>query len=348
MIRLVCLVVSKQKSHKLWVFIVFLLLPELAISLASKQTSDSFFKSWSRSVLTYGILKIAGDKRCWKFSLDHRIHRIHRIRGVSWLLFSHGSEIYPHSHSVCESFFLSHRFIYLINKLLARFSVIPFEDFICLADSQVTMHKFSIQAFHSSLAEDRKDWTTWAEGRTYVPVGSPNPDGMNKPTAEAQRERERERGLSWLGALKPGLGMTSTCLETSSSPCNYNFPHCLSNGCHRHSAAHAHICLLIIAHLRSWLHASETWCIICFAISPLLPHPSAVKDICGELRSSSDKAAVMSEAQALWGWWLMLITGGTPPQPLPQHIPTHSAPMAFLLLPPHNPPWTSTGALSVQ
>lgn len=286
--------------------------------------------------------KIAGDKRCWKFSLVHWIH------SLSWLLFSHGSEIYPLSLSVCQSFFSSHRFIYLINKLLARFSVTPFEDFICLADSQVTTHKFSIQAFHSTLAEDRKDWTTWAEGRTYVPAGSPNPDGMNKPTAETQRERER-KGLVVIGCPEAWSGHDVDLPRNQSFSLQLQFP---SLSVKRMSqtlcCTHTHICLLIIAHLRSWLHASEIWCIICFAISPLLPHPSAVKDICGELRSSSDKAAVMSEAQALWGWWLMLITGGTPLQPHPQHISTHSAPMAFLLLPPHNPPWTPTGALSVQ
>lgn len=161
--------------------------------------------------------KIAGDKRCWKFSLVHRIH------SLSWLLFSHGSEIYPLSHSVCQSFFSSHRFIYLINKLLARFSVTPFEDFICLADSQVTTHKFSIQAFHSTLAEDRKDWTTWAEGRTYVPAGSPNPDGMNKPTAETQRERER-KGLVVIGCPEAWSGHDVDLPRNQSFSLQLQFP----------------------------------------------------------------------------------------------------------------------------
>ena len=66
---------------------------------------------------------------------------------------------------------------------------------------------------------------------------------------------------------------------------------------------------------------------------PCLPHPSAVKDICGELLSSTDKAAVMSEAQSPWGRWLMRIIGGTPtatPQlPAYPHTLSPTGPLHF-------------------
>lgn len=79
---------------------------------------------------------------------------------------------------------------------------------------------------------------------------------------------------------------------------------------------------------------TETWCIICYAVRPpRLSHPSAVKDICGELLSSTDKAAVMSEAQSPWGRWLMRIIGGTPtatPQPPAYpHTPSPTGPLHF-------------------
>lgn len=79
---------------------------------------------------------------------------------------------------------------------------------------------------------------------------------------------------------------------------------------------------------------TETWCIICYAVRPpRLSHPSAVKDICGELLSSTDKAAVMSEAKSPWGRWLMRIIGGTPtatPQPPAYpHTPSPTGPLHF-------------------
>lgn len=108
-----------------------------------------------------------------------------------------------------------------------------------------------------------------------------------------------------------------TSLKTSPSPCNYNYPQCLSRWCtqtQRHTHTHTPTCLLLsdLQHtsgLDCRLPVSqETWSIICFAVSPFLPHPSALKDICEELLSPFDKAAVMSEAQSPWARWL--ITGG--------------------------------------
>lgn len=154
---------------------------------------------------------------------------------------------------------------------------------------------------------------------------------------------QRERGggeEGWLCALEPGQGMTLTSLQTSSSslPLQWLLPFV--------TLIHTHTPLLISElHLRSWLHAAThrrgvMHNLLCCEPS-CLPHPSAVKDICGELLSSSDKTTVMSEAQSPRGRWLMHINRGHPhPATTPAYPHTHAAPMACFIWPPHILPWT--------
>lgn len=109
--------------------------------------------------------------------------------------------------------------------------------------------------------------------------------------------------------------MTSTSLQTSPSPSNYNYYHCLSQWC---TQTHTHTPAFSLQNSKTPQvfvppGSSEMCSIVPCVVSPLLPHPLALKDVCGNLLSSADEAAVMSEAQSPWGLWLMRITRGTPP-----------------------------------
>lgn len=182
----------------------------------------------------------------------------------------------------------------LANKLL-NLSTIP----IRLGDLQVTMLSVSTYAFDIVLVKNWLGWITWGEG----PARSPYPDSMTNSTEE--REGGRKEG-GWLDAVESAQGVTLTSLQTSPSPCNYNYSHCLSHWytqthypthpLPRFRIIHPWSQLHAANHLRNMMHS--LLCRDSPSKAPYLPHPSAVKDFYEEVVYSSDKATMMSEAQS--------------------------------------------------
>lgn len=138
-----------------------------------------------------------------------------------------------------------------------------------------------------------------------MPGGCAPPDSMTNPTSERQTELWRGGVLVMIGCpkawpghdvdqppkpvLHPATTITLTVFHTDA---------------HRHTAAHTPAFSFQNSKTPQVFMppgTSEMCSIVSCAVNPLLPHPLALKDVCGDLLSSAHEAAVMSEAQSPWG-----------------------------------------------